>query len=243
MPTKTPRLVRRQLFPEKLWDLVHNTDSGIDWSADGTCIEVERTLLEKSIGAKFRSQNFDSFIRQLHFYGFRKAGNSYYHEKFQQNQLEQVLTMKRKYSNAALTPISDNANVATMVNAMSQTSNGSGGGSDQNNGARATAEDPLTPVIKQRKVANKTPKIVHSSSINRTNVEGVLDLRKSSRTNYAPITEDISVTNTHDHSTHDLKAIDYSKSNKLRRLLPGTVRSPSKTLSKTQQNFVVKVGL
>ena len=97
------RTVRRQLFPEKLWDLVNKPASGIQWSPDGKRIEVERTQLEKFIGTKFRSHNFDSFIRQLHFYGFRKCGNSYHHDKFQRGQPDALLTMKRKYSNLALT--------------------------------------------------------------------------------------------------------------------------------------------
>lgn len=100
------RTVRRQLFPEKLWDLVNKPDSGIRWSPDGKRIEVERSQLEKFIGTKFRSHNFDSFIRQLHFYGFRKCGNSYHHDKFQRGQPDTLLTMKRKYSNLTLTSLS-----------------------------------------------------------------------------------------------------------------------------------------
>lgn len=96
------RTVRRQLFPEKLWDLVNKPSSGIQWSPDGKRIQVERTQLEKFIGTKFRSHNFDSFIRQLHFYGFRKCGNSYHHDKFQRGQPEALLTMKRKYSNLTM---------------------------------------------------------------------------------------------------------------------------------------------
>lgn len=94
-----PRPMRRQLFPEKLWDLVNKPDSGVKWTPDGKKIEVERAQLEKLIGTKFRSKNFDSFIRQLHFYGFRKSGNYYQHDKFQRGQPEALHTMKRKYSN------------------------------------------------------------------------------------------------------------------------------------------------
>lgn len=93
------RVVKRQLFPQKLWDLVNRPSSGIQWSPDGKRIQVERSQLEKFIGTKFRSHNFDSFIRQLHFYGFRKCGNSYHHDKFQRGQPNALLTMKRKYSN------------------------------------------------------------------------------------------------------------------------------------------------
>lgn len=93
------RAVRRQLFPEKLWELVKRADSGIQWSPDGKRIEVDRKQLEKFIGTFFRSHNFDSFIRQLHFYGFRKCGNSYHHEKFQRDQPDALAGMRRKYSN------------------------------------------------------------------------------------------------------------------------------------------------
>lgn len=112
---------RRQLFPEKLWDLVNKPTSGIKWSPDGKRIEVERSQLEKflqtklcdrnfqgSQQTKFRSHNFDSFIRQLHFYGFKKSGNSYHHDKFQRGQPEALHTMKRKYSNISI-PISSNS--------------------------------------------------------------------------------------------------------------------------------------
>lgn len=93
------RTVRRQLFPEKLWDLVSKPASGIQWSADGKRIEVDKLELEKCLGTKFRLHKFDSFIRQLHLYGFKKCGNSYHHEKFQRGRPETLLTMKRKYSN------------------------------------------------------------------------------------------------------------------------------------------------
>jgi hypothetical protein len=109
---------KRQLFPAKLWDLVNNQPtSGIHWSKNGKRIEIDRGQLQRFLQAslldrstyqnadspscgntKFRSHNFDSFIRQLHFYGFKKAGNSYFHEKFQRDRPEALCTMKRKYS-------------------------------------------------------------------------------------------------------------------------------------------------
>lgn len=116
------RTVRRQLFPEKLWELVNKPGSGIQWSPDGKRIEVDRKQLEKFIGTKFRSQNFDSFIRQLHFYGFRKCGNSYHHEKFQRGQPEALLAMRRKYSNF---PFNSHPNIqASAANKTSTASDG-----------------------------------------------------------------------------------------------------------------------
>lgn len=101
MTGKQQRTVRRQLFPEKLWDLVNKPLSGIQWSSDGKRIEVDRSLLEKCLETKFRLHKFDSFIRQLHLYGFKKCGNSYHHDKFQRGKPEALLTMKRKYSNSS----------------------------------------------------------------------------------------------------------------------------------------------
>ena len=111
---------KRQLFPEKLWELVNRPTSGIKWSPDGKRIEVERGQLERFLQSKlgdrdfdglqqqqqtkFRSHNFDSFIRQLHFYGFKKCGNSYHHDKFQRGQPDVLHTMKRKYSNLISSP-------------------------------------------------------------------------------------------------------------------------------------------
>lgn len=106
MTGKQQRTVRRQLFPEKLWDLVNKPSSGIQWSIDGKRIEVDRAQLEKCLETKFRLHKFDSFIRQLHLYGFKKCGNSYHHDKFQRGKPEALLTMKRKYSNSTTTPSS-----------------------------------------------------------------------------------------------------------------------------------------
>lgn len=117
------KTVRRQLFPEKLWDLVNKPESGIQWSPDGKRIEVERSQLEKFIGTKFRSHNFDSFIRQLHFYGFRKCGNSYHHDKFQRGQPDALLTMKRKYSNLTLTSLTSSPCYASNSNNNFRNSN------------------------------------------------------------------------------------------------------------------------
>lgn len=93
------RIVKRQLFPEKLWDLVNKPASGIQWSPDGRRIEVVQAQLEQFFGTKFRSNKFESFIRQLHFYGFKKCGNSYYHDLFQRDRPDALKSMKRKYSN------------------------------------------------------------------------------------------------------------------------------------------------
>lgn len=122
--TKHHKPVKRQLFPEKLWDLVNQPASGIQWSPDGKRIEVERTQLEKFIGTKFRSHNFDSFIRQLHFYGFRKCGNSYHHDKFQRGHPEALYSMKRKYSNITASLCNSPSSMGSIYSPISS-SNGS----------------------------------------------------------------------------------------------------------------------
>lgn len=120
---KHTRQVKRQLFPEKLWDLVNMPDSGVQWSTDGKNIEVQRCQLEKLIGSKFRSSNFDSFIRQLHFYGFRKCGDSYHHNRFQRGQPDAVLSMKRKYSSPLTQSVNNSS--PTIVNTKFDQSNDS----------------------------------------------------------------------------------------------------------------------
>lgn len=110
---------KRQLFPEKLWELVHSQQSsGIRWSASNSkCIEIDRSKLERYLQTKFRSQNFDSFIRQLHFYGFKKCGNSYFHDKFQRDQPDGIHKMRRKYSLNMLAHPAEHRNVAASDHA------------------------------------------------------------------------------------------------------------------------------
>jgi hypothetical protein len=63
-------------FPAKLWRIVNSCRSGaISWDLDGDSIIVERKKFEDQYlktGALFKTSNFQSFIRQLNIYGFRK---------------------------------------------------------------------------------------------------------------------------------------------------------------------------
>jgi hypothetical protein len=83
-------------FVKKLKALVD--DPGLDgaqWNAEGTCFVVKDTqLLSKQLVKVFKaSQKLSSFVRQLHFYGFKKISGArsgdgswvYFHKHFQAN--------------------------------------------------------------------------------------------------------------------------------------------------------------
>lgn len=107
-------MLRPTLFPEKLWNLVHNPEvTAIVWDVTGEYIEINQELLEKQILShssnsligyiSFKTITFSSFIRQLYTYGFKKAEHGrkyleihhYIHPLFKKNKPEHLCLMGR----------------------------------------------------------------------------------------------------------------------------------------------------
>lgn len=68
-------------FPEKLWSLVNESDSGaIRWGNDGTTIIIDFDRFETEIWWRkpdvFKTRSIVSFVRQLNLYGFRKCNRN-----------------------------------------------------------------------------------------------------------------------------------------------------------------------
>lgn len=224
------RSARRQLFPEKLWDLVNKPESGVQWSPDGKRIEVQRTELEKTIHTKFRSQNFDSFIRQLHFYGFRKCGNSYHHDKFQRGQPEALLTMKRKYSNLTL-PSSAGHSHHKSFSPYYKSSSGSSLGGESIPGSPSTSAiqnlSSQTPIGDSNNNMNLLDEVIDLSNVAST--YKALNNTIANKANFA----DESIASTYNVTPVD-GVIDYSRGANRTHRSRHMNRSPSKSLVKPQ---------
>lgn len=66
-------------FPQKLWHIVNECDSGaIGWGKNGKTIIIDALKFQNEFLDEFsfifKSKNFKSFVRQLNYYGFRKCG-------------------------------------------------------------------------------------------------------------------------------------------------------------------------
>lgn len=63
-------------FPTKLWQLVNDTKiCAIIWNSQGNGIIIRQDLIERQVLSldSFRATSFPSFVRQLHYYGFKKS--------------------------------------------------------------------------------------------------------------------------------------------------------------------------
>ena len=63
-------------FLQKLFQIVSNEAPYCLWNQEGTTLMVSSpdTFSAKVLPKYFKSSNFSSFVRQLHFYGFHKTG-------------------------------------------------------------------------------------------------------------------------------------------------------------------------
>ena len=95
-------------FLQKLRDIVDKSGSLCEWSASGDSLVVtdSSTFAVETLPQYFRTKNFSSFLRQLHFYGFRKTdrGNNaweFSHAYFLKAKPELINKIQRKNSSSA----------------------------------------------------------------------------------------------------------------------------------------------
>lgn len=85
IPRSPPQIVEgiTLKFPAVLWRLVNSCGTGaIAWEGDGSSIRIDKIKFENEYLNKptfFKTKNFQSFIRQLNIYGFRKLPSHNYH--------------------------------------------------------------------------------------------------------------------------------------------------------------------
>ncbi|XP_052815254.1 heat shock factor protein-like [Mya arenaria] len=84
IPRSPPQIVEgiTLKFPAVLWRLVNSCTTGaISWETDGTSLKIDKIKFEDEYLNKptfFKTKNFQSFIRQLNIYGFRKLPSHYH---------------------------------------------------------------------------------------------------------------------------------------------------------------------
>jgi len=120
-------------FTKKLFDILQDPkcSSIITWTADGFAFEVkDPKRLETDILPKyFRHGRFQSLVRQLNFYSFKKISKErsswiYSHEMFQKDRPELLEQLRRKTNSACYSPSIN----GTLPRAVVQKQGGGGGG-------------------------------------------------------------------------------------------------------------------
>ncbi|GBG33247.1 Heat stress transcription factor A-4c [Hondaea fermentalgiana] len=89
-------------FLKKLQEISQTCDPSIaEWSTDGSKFVVKSTRFERDVVRKFFKGNLGTFIRQLHFYGFKKSDHvgdtwSFEHPKFVRDFPANIYEIRRK---------------------------------------------------------------------------------------------------------------------------------------------------
>eukprot|EP00596_Hydrurales_sp_CCMP1899_P000627 CAMPEP_0119035866 /NCGR_PEP_ID=MMETSP1177-20130426/3125_1 /TAXON_ID=2985 /ORGANISM="Ochromonas sp, Strain CCMP1899" /LENGTH=535 /DNA_ID=CAMNT_0006994721 /DNA_START=39 /DNA_END=1643 /DNA_ORIENTATION=- len=121
-------------FTKKLYEILDSADATdiICWTADGASFEVkEPKRLELQILPKyFRHARFQSFVRQLNFYSFKKVSKErsswiYSHDCFQRNKPDLLDRLRRKTNTSTLPNVSTNAKRTYEIGDQTDTVHGS----------------------------------------------------------------------------------------------------------------------
>ena len=99
----------KKLFPQKLWELIHNPSIQhcLRWSQDGQRVYLNRNEFEtyylKTPNNQFHTQKAISFVRQMNMYGFRKVDDCYYeNDNFRRDRQHLLKNMIRRHPNKGL---------------------------------------------------------------------------------------------------------------------------------------------
>lgn len=99
----------KKLFPQKLWDLIHDQryQHCLRWSLDGNRVFLNRNEFEirylKTPENQFHTQKAISFVRQMNMYGFKKVDDSYYENaNFKRSKQHLLGNMIRRHPNKGL---------------------------------------------------------------------------------------------------------------------------------------------